>query len=104
MLTTTTLSIGSFSNKFPQDAEDITQQIAEYHEQAKAMKSQTEETQDMVRKAEVEIARIHQEKRNIMQKWTSTVINIAKRDEALKSFTNALKTQELTLKGTRKEQ
>ena len=44
------------------------------------------ETEDLVRKAQVEIDRIHQEKKNIMQKWTSTVINIAKRDEALVSF------------------
>ena len=36
-----------------------------------------------------------------MQKWTSTVINIAKRDEALVSFKKALKTQDLLLKGTR---
>ena len=36
-----------------------------------------------------------------MQKWTSTVINIAKRDEALVSFKRALKTQDLLLKGTR---
>ena len=92
-----------YLNKITQDMEDINQQISEYNEQADAMKQQSAETIEMVRKAEIEIERIHQEKKNIMQKWTSTVINIAKRDEALVSFRNALKNQELALKGTKAE-
>ena len=36
-----------------------------------------------------------------MQNWTSTVINIAKRDSALVSFGTALKNQELNLKGVK---
>ena len=93
-------------DKITRDAEEIEQTIAGYHDQTHRMKQQQvkfviglwldggivygffvqAETEDLVRKAQVEIDRIHQEKKNIMQKWTSTVINIAKRDEALVSF------------------
>ena len=55
----------------------------------------------MVRQSEAEIETVRQERRNIMQNWTSTVINIAKRDGALVSFRTALKNQELNLKGLR---
>ena len=90
-----------YVDKITRDMEDIEQQIVEYEEQGNAMKQQTEETKDMVRQSEAEIETVRQEKRNIMQNWTSTVINIAKRDGALVSFRTALNNQELNLKGVR---
>ena len=90
-----------YVDKLTRDMEDIEQQIVEYEEQANAMKRQTEETKEMVRQSEAEIETVRQERRNIMQNWTSTVINIAKRDGALVSFRTALKNQELSLKGLR---
>ena len=90
-----------YVDKLSRDMEDIEQKITEYEEQANAMKQQTEETKDMVRQSEAEIETVRQEKRNIMQNWTSTVINIAKRDGALISFREALKNQSLNLKGVR---
>jgi hypothetical protein len=42
--------------------------------------------EDLVRKAEHESDKIRQEKMSIMQRWTLSVINIAKRDEALVNF------------------
>jgi hypothetical protein len=50
------------------------------------MKQQTSEMEDLVRKAEHESDKIRQEKMSIMQRWTLSVINIAKRDEALVNF------------------
>ena len=90
-----------YVDKLTRDMEDIEQQIVENEEQANAMKQQTEETKEMVRQSEAEIETCRQEKRNIMQNWTSTVINIAKRDGALVSFRTALKNQDLNLKGVR---
>ena len=69
-----------YVDKITRDMEDIEQQIVEYEEQGNAMKQQTEETKDMVRQSEAEIETVRQEKRNIMQNWTSTVINIARRN------------------------
>ena len=50
------------------------------------MKKQTAEMEDLVRKAENESEKIRQEKMSIMQRWTLSVINISKRDEALVNF------------------
>ena len=50
------------------------------------MKKQTAEMEDLVRKAEHESEKIRQEKMSIMQRWTLSVINISKRDEALVNF------------------
>jgi hypothetical protein len=50
------------------------------------MKKQTAEMEDLVRKAEKESEKIRQEKMSIMQRWTLSVINISKRDEALVNF------------------
>ena len=90
-----------YVDKLTQEMEDMEQKIVEYEEQANAMRQQTEETMEMVRQSEAEIENVRQEKRNIMQNWTSTVINIAKRDSALVSFGTALKNQELNLKGVK---
>ena len=90
-----------YVDKLTQDMEDIEQKMIENEQQANAMQQQTEETKEMVRQSEAEIGNVRQEKRNIMQNWTSTVINIAKRDGALVSFRTALKNQELNLNGVR---
>ena len=50
------------------------------------MKQQTSEMEQMVRKAEEECEKVRLEKMGIMQRWTSSVINISKRDEALVNF------------------
>ena len=39
----------------------------------------------------------------IMQKWTTAVINLSKRDEALEGFRIALKKQDLALKNVKAE-
>ena len=53
---------------------------------ADAMKQQTAEMEQMVRNAEAESEKVRLEKMSIMHRWTSSVINISKRDEALVSF------------------
>jgi hypothetical protein len=50
------------------------------------MKHQTSELDEMVRNAERESEKVRLEKMSIMQRWTSAVINISKRDEALVNF------------------
>jgi len=67
------------------------------------MKRQTAEMEEMVRNAEKESEKVRLEKMSIMQRWTAAVINIAKRDEALIGFREALKLQELELKGIKAE-
>ena len=54
------------------------------------MKQQTSEMEQMVRKAEEECEKVRLEKMGIMQRWTSSVINISKRDEALVNFRSVL--------------
>jgi chromosome segregation ATPase len=67
------------------------------------MQQQTEEIQSLVRKSEEETEKVRLEKMAIMQKWTTAVINLSKRDEALETFRIALKNQELALKGVKAE-
>jgi hypothetical protein len=50
------------------------------------MKHQTSELDEMVRNAEGESEKVRLEKMSVMQRWTSAVINISKRDEALVNF------------------
>lgn len=67
------------------------------------MKVQSEEIMNLVRKSEEETEKVRLEKMSIMQKWTTAVINLGKRDEALESFRLALKNQELALKAVKME-
>ena len=67
------------------------------------MQIQTEEVKTLVRNSEEETAKVRLEKMSIMQKWTTAVINLGKRDEALESFRCALKNQELALKSVKAE-
>ena len=67
------------------------------------MQQNTEEIRNLVRKSEEETEKVRLEKMSIMQKWTTAVINLSKRDEALESFRNALKKQELALKNVKAE-
>ena len=53
------------------------------------MEGKTQELLSTVREAEAESERVRREKANIMQQWTNTVINVAKRDQVGgKSFYN----------------
>ena len=67
------------------------------------METQTQEVMSLVRKSEEETEKVRLEKMSIMQKWTTAVINLSKRDEALESFRNAMKKQELALKNVKAE-
>ena len=67
------------------------------------METQTQEVMSLVRKSEEETEKVRLEKMSIMQKWTTSVINLSKRDEALESFRNAMKKQELALKNVKAE-
>ena len=67
------------------------------------MQTQTQEVMSLVRKSEEETEKVRLEKMSIMQKWTTAVINLSKRDEALESFRNAMKKQELALKNVKAE-
>ena len=67
------------------------------------MHTQTQEVMSLVRKSEEETEKVRLEKISIMQKWTTAVINLSKRDEALESFRNAMKKQELALKNVKAE-
>ena len=67
------------------------------------MQQQTEEIKSLVRKSEEETDKVRLEKMSIMQKWTTAVINLSKRDDALESFRNALKNQDLALKNVKAE-
>ena len=79
------------------------QKALEYQSQADAMQIQTEEVKTLVRNSEEETEKVRLEKMSIMQKWTTAVINLGKRDEALESFRCALKNQELALKSVKAE-
>ena len=70
---------------------------------ALSMQGKTLELRDTVRGAEGETERVRKEKAGLLQKWTSTVINIAKRDEAIGSFHEALQGQDLKLKSVKAE-
>ncbi len=50
------------------------------------MQQQTQDVLQLVRNSEAEAEKVRLEKMNLMQKWTTAVINIAKRDEALEGF------------------
>lgn len=67
------------------------------------MQVKTHELRDTVRDAEVEAERVRKEKAGLIQKWTTTVINIAKRDQAIGTFNEALQGQELKLKSLKAE-
>ncbi len=62
------------------------------------MQQQTRDVLQLVRNAEAEAEKVRLERMTIIQKWTTAVINIAKRDEALEGFRNGIKKQELLLK------
>jgi len=63
------------------------------------MRHHTSDMEEIIRSAEKESDKVRHDKSNIMQRWTTSVINIAKRDEALIGFREAMKSQELELKG-----
>ena len=90
-----------YLDKLSKDMEDLEQKSLEYQSQADAMHLQTEEIKNLVRNSEEETEKVRLEKMSIMQKWTTAVINLSKRDEALESFRNALKNQELSLKNVK---
>ena len=92
-----------YLDKLSKDMEDLEQKSLEYQSQADAMHLQTEEIKNLVRNSEEETEKVRLEKMSIMQKWTTAVINLSKRDEALESFRNALKNQELSLKNVKAE-
>ncbi len=92
-----------YLDKLSKDMEDLEQKSLEYQSQADAMKIQTSEVMNLVRKSEEETEKVRLEKMSIMQKWTTAVINLSKRDEALENFRNALKKQELALKSVKAE-
>ena len=81
--------------------EDLEQKALEYQSAADAMQIQTEEVKTLVRNSEEETEKVRLEKMSIMQKWTSAVINLGKRDEALENFRCALKNQQLALKSVK---
>jgi hypothetical protein len=56
-----------------------------------------------VRNADSECDRVRLEKTKLFRNWTSTVVNVSKRDAALETFAKAIKTQEVELKGKKAE-
>ncbi len=63
------------------------------------MRHHTSDMEEIIRNAERESEKVCRDKSAIMQRWTASVINIAKRDEALVGFREAMKAQQLELKG-----
>ena len=92
-----------YLDKLSKDMEDLEQKALEYQSAADAMQIQTEEVKSLVRNSEEETEKVRLEKMSIMQKWTTAVINLGKRDEALESFRMALKNQQLALKSVKAE-
>merc|ERR1719499_2988399 len=59
-----------------------------------AQKQETEAATATLREASKEIEAIEFEKKQLMQQWRSSLVNMQRRDEALQNVQNALKEQE----------
>jgi chromosome segregation ATPase len=69
--------------------------------QASVMEAKTLELQDNVRQAEEEAEKVRREKNALIQKWNASIVNVAKRDEAIAGFREALAGQELAARTDR---
>ena len=78
--------------------DELDAQLREYQTQTAAMARKTSELQATVRDAETEVEKVRKEKTQLLRHWTATVVNIAKRDEAIARFNGALGEQALQLK------
>ena len=87
-----------YLEKIQSQLEDIEQKAIEYQEQSSQLDEQTEELKRTVRHADAETERIRKERANLIQKWNNSVLGIAKRDQAIGSFTEAFKERKLELK------
>ncbi|XP_059199638.1 coiled-coil domain-containing protein 40 [Centropristis striata] len=83
-----------YVERLTKDMERLTQQVAMYEAQTRAQVEETQAAQEAHSQAEIEMESLVMARKQLLQQWSSSLVGMARRDEAFSAMQDAVRTVE----------